>query len=239
MKAKIKYIILAIIIVFAGLFFCGWHFGHKKAESASNDAKIALNKEITRLIVEIGDKKTYIASIEQAYKTQKQAIKSSELSREELRKLNLKTVNELTRAKLRIDTLLADVSHNGHIITIHDTITINKDQNCILLPFTFSQKDEWLNLSGVFNNQGKLDISLKKDLFLDVWSGVEKKTKLPKVTISTNDPYIGIIDIKSAKFDFPKEKKYSIGLQIGYGISNQFKPTPYIGIGISRNIFSF
>ena len=39
-----------------------------------------------------------------------------------------------------------------------------------------------------------------------------------------------------------KDSKWGIGIQVGYGISvqqNRFTPTPYIGIGISKNLLPF
>lgn len=56
------------------------------------------------------------------------------------------------------------------------------------------------------------------------------------------------LEIKLTKeLSKPRIKKYSIGIQVGYGVSVvktgqssiNFKTTPYIGLGISRNILSF
>lgn len=40
----------------------------------------------------------------------------------------------------------------------------------------------------------------------------------------------------------PKPKRWGIGIQAGYGVmiqQNTLKPTPYVGIGLSRNLLSF
>lgn len=36
-----------------------------------------------------------------------------------------------------------------------------------------------------------------------------------------------------------KAKKFGIGVQVGYGLNNEFKPSPYIGVGLSYNILTF
>ena len=37
----------------------------------------------------------------------------------------------------------------------------------------------------------------------------------------------------------PKPKHWGIGVQAGVGLNTQFKPMPYVGIGISYNIINF
>lgn len=36
-----------------------------------------------------------------------------------------------------------------------------------------------------------------------------------------------------------KKKRWGVGLQLGYGISREMKPSAYIGIGVSYNLFNF
>jgi hypothetical protein len=241
--------VIAILIAIGGIFFLGWYLGHKKANRALNALISSQNATINRYVVKIGGDSVYIAEKEQEILTKKQAIKNGELEREELRKLNLKQANELTRLQLRIDTLLTNVTHNGQIIEIlnsqianykpaNDTIT---KQKAILLPFSFEKKDEWLNLAGNFNNQGKLDISLKLDVPLDIWTGVDKLTKLPIAKVSTKCPYLGILSINSIKMDTKKPTRYGIGVFMGYGLNltGTIKASPLIGVGIQYSIIRF
>jgi hypothetical protein len=238
---KTKWIVGAVIIAILALFITGYVLGHKKADRASQAAKQALNKEISRLTVEINDQTVYITSIEQELKTERQARKDSDISREELRKLNLKQANEITRLKLRVDTLLEDVEHNGQIIHI-DTVTIEGNPaNAILLPFSFTKKDEYLQLNGTFNSQGKLDISLKIDVPLDIWTGISKETKKPICIATSKNEYINVLSISSLKLDTQKPKRYGIGIMAGYGInlSGTVKANPVLGVGISYNVIRF
>jgi hypothetical protein len=240
-QLKTKYVIIAIIGVFLALFIIGYIIGQRRGESASNSVISALNSEIRHYIVRIGDDSVYIAQKEQEIKTVKQAKKDGDIRNEELRKLNLKQVNEISRLKLRIDTLLSDISHTGQIIHT-DTVYIDSiSHNAILLPFSFNKTDQWLNLQGKFNNQGKLDISLKMDVPVDLWTGIEKKSKKPICVITTKSPYVNTLSIKSQKFDLPKINKWSIGFSVGYGIVflTEIKTAPFAGITLTRSIVRF
>ena len=64
----------------------------------------------------------------------------------------------------------------------------------------------------------------------------------------TDNPYISISNMDGVMFDptkskylkkYYKQKKWSIGPTIGYGLSKDLKLTPYIGIGISYGIIQF
>ena len=233
MKLQSKYVILGILVLFMAFYFGGYYNGHKKANNASESIMGGLNNTLASYVVMIDDNKTYISRIEQENKTQKQAIKDGEIIRKELRALNIKHVNEISRLKLRIDTLLTDISHNGQIVHV-DTVTINgKPTNAILLPFEFNKKDNWVTLKGKFDYNGKLDISLKLDsIGVDLWTAIDKKTKKTNTYLTTTNPYIGVINIKSQKFDAQKVKRYSAGLFFGYGVGkNGLTPVVAFGIG--------
>jgi hypothetical protein len=239
MKLKVKFLIGGIIIAVALIFFYGWHLGRKKGDSATEALKNTLNKEIARLTISLDDKTTYVAKVEQELKTEKQARKDGDISRKELRALNLKQTDEISRLKLRIDTLLEDVAHNGQIVHV-DTVLINgKPSNAILLPFEFNKTDQWLTLNGKFNSQGKLDMSLKMNLSLDVYTGIDKTTKKYTTLITTDTPYIGVIGIKSQKYDLPKDKKYNVSLFVGYGLTKKLEGSPVIAVGVGKTLFKF
>ena len=235
-----RYLILALIIVLSGLFFYGWHLGHKKAESALNPLITSQNEEIRRYMAEIDDKTTYIASREQKILSQRQAIRDGEITREELRKLNLRQANEISKLKFRIDTLLDDVANSGGVIIIHDTIT-NEPKNYVKLPFVVTKDDQWLSLKDSTDISGKTYIALSMEVGVDVITGTEKKTKTPIISIKTDNPYINVIGIRSYKTDTNKPNKWGIGAQIGYGfiLSDPVKASPYIGVGLSRSIIRF
>lgn len=241
MTLKLKTLAILIIIGVAALFFTGYVIGHKKADRASQTTISTFKDVISKYETEIRDIKMYVTAREQEVKSQKDAIKAGELLREELRKLNLKQANEITRLGLRIDTLLVDIEHNGQVVHVDTVIIEGKSTNAILLPFTFTKSDQWLNLRGTFDNQGKLDLSLKMDAKLDIYVGVQKKDNKPVCIVTSDNKYLGVISINSQKFDLPTVKRYGIGIIGGYGIGigDPLRAMPFVGLGMSYNIIRF
>jgi hypothetical protein len=244
---KNKYLFLAILIALAGIFALGWYSGHKRANNASEALILALQDSVSSYQYRLGDLTKTAFEQAQIITTQKEALKNGDLERKELRALNLKLVNEINELNLQVDTLLENVSHNGTIIVIQqETIdSLNKasnaskvSHNAILLPFTFDKSDKWLSLKGTFNSEGKLDIGLKLIADVDVFTGIDKKTKQYKSVVTSDCPYIDILNIKSQKFDLKKPTRFGIGAQIGYGVTKDGL-SPYAGFGISWNAIRF
>ena len=77
------------------------------------------------------------------------------------------------------------------------------------------------------------------DVPVDLWGVLKKKEKTPSIIITSENSYIKTLSVSSIKFDMPKPKRYGIGVQIGYGITREFKLSPYVGIGLSYNAIRF
>lgn len=249
-QIKNRHLLLVILIVLAGIFFLGRYTGHKKAESASETIILALNDTLSSYKYKVGDLTKTAFEQAQVITTQKEAIKNGDIERKELRALNLKYVNEINKLSLQVDTLLENVSHNGTIIVIQqETIdSLNRDinrvkvsQKAILLPFEFTKADKWLDLKGNFDKDGKLDVGLKLTADVNVWTGLDKKTKQYKSVVTTDCPYINVLNIKSQKFDIKKPTRWGIGINAGYGIilDKDVHLAPYLGAGASYNIIRF
>lgn len=237
---KSKYLVLAILIAIAGIFIGGWHVGSQKANKVANATQNALKQEIQRLVVQINDTEYQLTKSEQVVASQRELIKQGEIDKKKLSALNLKKADEISRLNLKIDTLLEDVGHTGHIISIDTVFVDSKPQNAILLPFGFVKKDKWLELRGDFNSQGKLNTSIKMTADVDVISGIDKTTKARTINILTDNPYLQTIGVKSFKIDPPREKKYGIGLQFGWGLGlKTAELQPYVGIGVHYTAISF
>jgi hypothetical protein len=246
MTIKAKYLVGGILIVFLALFLLGWHTGAKRTKSALNASEKAKNDSITFLTIELSKKTNYISKVEQELVSQKELIKRGELEREALRKLNIRTANEVTKLNLQIDTLLTDVDHNGKIIGILttqlDSVTWESNAtlpDAILLPFEFKKTDEWTDIRGAFNNEGKLDMSVRMSVKIDVLTGIDKN-KTPFALLKTDNPYIKPLILSSYKTDTQKPRRIGIGGQLGYGfiLGDPVKTAPYIGVGISYNIIN-
>ena len=244
-KLPTKYLFLSLLVVFAGLFTLGWYLGHKRADNASAPQIGALNAKIKTYEVMLHDSKLYVAEKTQELTTLKKMIADGSIEKAELRALNLKKTHEITRLNFRIDTLLAGVSHDGDITSIirdgmeaEDNTVPVLDQKAIKLPFTFTQKDDYLNLRGDFDANGKLDVTLGMKIPVSVITGIGKDKK-PSCVVTTPNKYVTVISLESYKTDVPRIKRYGVGIQAGYGLQKDFKLTPYLGLGVSYNFIRF
>lgn len=247
-QIKTRYLILGLILALLSLFLLGWGIGSSRQKKSLTSVADSLKYEITLSKIEIDKKTVYLTKVSQELTTEKELRKKDIVDKGTLRKLNLKQVNEIAKLKFRIDTLLTDVSHNGNIVSIltekidsltKDTVSVKK--NAILLPFDFNKKDDYLSLDGHFLNNGDLTIDLNMSLSIDVITGIDKKTKQNTCSVFTDNPYIRTLGVRSFKTDLPREKKYGIGLSVGYGFVLDDTPhlAPYIGVGLQRSIFRF
>ena len=235
---KNKYLFLGIIVAILALFFVGMGIGIKKGKDALKPTVIAQEKELVKYTTKIKGLEVYVSKKEQEVMTLQEALKKTELSREEIRKLHLKSLQEIVRLKLVIDTLVAIPT--DHQVIIKDTC-ISGDQSAVLLPYSFKKADKWLTLNGTIHKSGVVDVVFKMPLAVDVFTDYDRKLNKYTVTVTTSNPYLGTEDIKSQQFDALKEKKWGIGLLAGYGLTLNGKPqfTPWLGVGVSRNIIRF
>jgi len=238
MKIKFKYIILAVLLLIGLIFYLGWHFGTSKQRSLQTISENAYKNEVKRLTITLDNKTQFLATTQQVLESERQARKAGDIERKELRALNLKHLSELSSLRLQIDTLLQDIGHNGQIIAIHDTIT-KEPKNAIILPFEFEKRDQWLDLKGSFDKNGKLDIKQGLDFSADLIAGIDKDTKKNTAILKTDCPYIKTVTFKSIKFDTPKNKKYNVSLFVGYGLTKKLEASPVIAVGVGKTLFKF
>ena len=155
---KTKYIAIGVILALLTAFGGGWYYGHAKEQKRSEMAQNSLRNEIQRLTVHLNDVEYQLTKTEQELITERQLRKQDVIDKETLKAINVKHVTEISRLKLRIDTLLSEVEHNGEII-INQNCKIDSlgnmqptvAQKAIRLPFDFHKKDTWLDLKGRFN----------------------------------------------------------------------------------------
>lgn len=237
MKIGTKYLIITLAIVGLSIFFGGWYIGVKKVKTASEVSESTLKDTIQKLHVQINDTEYTLTKTEQELITERRLRKQDIIDKETLRALNTKHVNEISKLKFRIDTLLEDVDHTGHIIHIDTVFVDSMQQNAILLPFTFTKQDQWLDLKGRFNEEGKLGIDLKMDMDIDVVTGIAK-TGERTVNILTDNPYVGVIGVRSYKTDTFVPKRWGIGPSIGYAVCRNGM-SPFVGISLNYNLIEF
>jgi hypothetical protein len=237
-QLKTRTIIYLVLGLLALSFSSGYIISCRRTDRASTLALHAKDSIITEYKVKLKGMEATAYQVTQIVETQRKALRLGELKNTELRALNLKFAYEVTRMKFKVDSLM-NVPHNGQIITLHDTVY--KERNAILLPFEFKKKDAYLDLTGKFDNSGKLSVSLMMNLDVDVYSGLSRKLHKPIAVVTTQNPYFRAINVTSVKMDENLPKKWGIGLIGGYGIGLYSSPKliPFLGIGVSRNIIRF
>lgn len=237
MTIKVKILILVAISVVAALFVSGYILGRKKGDNTSQTTIAVLKDEISRYSITMGDLTLQVAEKEQVILTQREAIRKGNITREEMRKLDMKRVAEITRLNMRIDTLL-QISSDTEVVFIDTCSGIPKP--ALLLPYTWSKKDEWLTLKDSCDIKGVNHVSLSMDVPLSLFGAVDKETKKYKVVATTPNRYVKFTEINSDKLDVQRDKKWGIGVIGGYGTSlSAPKLVPFIGIGVSRNLIRF
>jgi hypothetical protein len=143
---KTRNIILACVVLISGIFVFGWYLGIQKNKRATQGLITAQDTVINRFATEINNLTVYVSQKRQEVTTLQGALKNSELTREELRKLNISHLQEITRLKLKIDTLIDSIPNTG--VVIRDTC-LATDQAAIILPFSFQKSDRWIDRKSV------------------------------------------------------------------------------------------
>ena len=105
LTVKTKYVILAIITTVLAVFFIGWYLGHKKTESALNAVISTYSDRITTYIITTEQQEACIEQNKQEIQSLEAIIHQYEVKRDVLREINIRQAKEITRLKLRIDTL--------------------------------------------------------------------------------------------------------------------------------------
>jgi hypothetical protein len=135
-------------------------------------------------------------------------------------------------------------------IVTHDTIIIPAEnvpndyvtQGCDTFKQTFNYADQYTKI--------KIDV---KDRFVKV--DYQTEDTLTAVTFIKHTGFLGLY--KATYTDFTNsnprsnirglktlssvkvEKRFGFGIQVGYGLSSNFKFNPYIGVGLQYNLFRF
>lgn len=114
----------------------------------------------------------------------------------------------------------------------HDTIhnTIQKD---------FAFVDKYRELEGnVTLNDDTLGLNITKDnVNVDCALVVDKDNR---IYVTSSNPYVHFNSIEGFTLPKPKQKRFGVGVQVGYGYDIQKNSlSPYVGVGVSYNLFNF
>ena len=150
--------------------------------------------------------------ITQTLLTEREAKKLALIENEKLKKLALDKITEITVLQGKISVLLDSIGHNGQVIIID---TSGVDVPYVKLPFSFKEKNKFLDLYGEFDRDAKLSMNMTLPLSLDVTVGITKG-KRPTVVVLSDNPYFKVEKINS--FRIIEDKKWYNSHWFYYGL---------------------
>lgn len=240
-KIPTRTIVISILIAFLATFVGGWALGRFQRDNASRSIIQGLNDVMRTYVYTIGDLQKSAWEKDAIITTQRQAIREGLLIREELRKLKIKHLSEVTHLQTTVEILLDSISHTGTIII--SPCPPEEDEHPVLyLPLTFQEKNKFLDLRGEFDENAKLSMEIKLPINIDMWVGWDKSTKRLKGIATIDNPYVHVQNITTIKTDLRRPSKWGVGIVIGYGVgyvNKELKVTPFVGGGLSRSFARF
>ena len=226
-KKLVIYLLIAIFVI-GSVYFAFKGILRKERDRSLQNIE-ALQDTVRSYKTKIKELEVTVFETKRVVLSQADAIKVGLVERDALRKLNIKTLTELTALKIRLSIVIDSVPNTGEIVYIDNS------KPALLLPFTFRDSTKYYSLSGGFDLLGKMDYSLTiASLNLDIYGGVDKKG-VAKVSVTTDNPYIRINTIESVKITTPSTKRIGVGALLGYGITykdKQFILAPSLTVGL-------
>jgi hypothetical protein len=103
---KTKYVLLAVFLCVATIFFAGNIIGYKRGENASKPLINDLSTELQRSTDQLHNIKIYATSVDQENNTLKLEKEAGDKTTKELKRLNFDQNKEIKMLTFVIDTLL-------------------------------------------------------------------------------------------------------------------------------------
>lgn len=150
-----------------------------------------------------------------------------------------KTIIELQKL---VKDSKSNIKDGGSVTIIHTTDTFNIVTKTFPINdsiFISNFKDKWLEYKiKATKDNTTLDFSMINQYNVIIGSKRPKwyKKKEPFVDISNLNPYDKIKSIRAFQVQDNTKDRFSIGLQIGYGVT-KFGLSPYAGIGVQFKLF--
>jgi len=239
-EIKTRHIIIGVLIALFVAFGAGWLLGRLARNETSNSIINGLNQTMRIYEYRIGGMLRQAREKDALIMSQRQALKEGLILKEELRLLKIKHLNEVTHLETSVDILLDSIAYIQANPPVNPPCPPDENHPVLYLPLAFHETNEYLNLQGLFDENGKLSMDIKLPLSMDVWTGFDKKTKKYKAVLTYENPYVQTIDIRNVKMEWSKVSRFGIGVIGGYGVSwGNLKPQPIIGIGIAYNVIRF
>ena len=197
----------------------------------------------------------YKNKLGEVYKSQQLAI----LDKDELKKQNNELSDELKKLKdnpliitkvdteFKVDTLVMESEK------IVEKYIVQEDSVKVYdLHWNYNKEPEYFTICGttlVHNDFSEFtttlnNLTVNSQMTMDV---IDDGKNLQVITKS-NNPYVNVTGMQSVMIDprnsktlkkYFKQKRWGIGPSIGVGVDKDLKFTPYIGVSLNYNVFSF
>jgi hypothetical protein len=237
-QIKTRTIVISVLIALAVCFIGGWLLGRFARNNVATQIINGQNDIIRTYSYEIGGLQKQAYEKDALIMSQKQAIQAGLILKEELRLLKITHATEVTHFESTINILLDSIKHNGSIVIT--PCPPDENHPVLYLPLIFREQNDYLNLKGEFDENGKLSMEIKIPLNVDVITGYDRKAKVYKTVVGSDNPYLGVIAIQSVKLDLRKPRRWGVGPFAGYGMGwGTTKLVPVFGVGLSYSIIQF
>lgn len=153
-----------------------------------------------------------------------------------LEKTNSELANELNSMKVKNPEQVVKIV-TKYIKAPSDTVWVIDSTN-VNITKQFDFTDDYRSLTGdVYLKNNMLGLNISKD---EVYTNYTLAIKDNKAYITTNNPYIKILDIQGITIPTPKIKHFYLGPSINFGYDPiQNKPSFNIGVSIGYGLFSW
>lgn len=207
-----------------------------------------------------------IISLTETLKTTKnkleETVKSKELlimNIKELKESNSSLTQEINKLSAKDKKHLIDISKlNITIDMLMDSILVLQPDGTIVVNDTttnyyFSKINKFRELKWdvtvIKSNPNKVTSTITADkIFADIVIGKTEEDGKLSIFASSSNPYVNITNIEGSVIDLnaynklQKKKPFGVGLHIGGGLSTNNGVvflSPYVGVGLSYNLFNF
>ena len=208
MKIKISTLIAVVIVVLIAVYFAGRVSVHPKVDRLSTALK-SMQDTLSYKDIVVDGLRQKVAQKDALVLTYKEALHAEIIGRDEMRRMHIKELNSKTSLIAELYGKLDSIAHTGVIVYdtlyIKDTLTLIPS---IRLPFTFSKVTAYTSLKGSFNREGILSAEIGMKAPLDIYVGLDKKSKVIEAKVTSINPDLNVVYINSLQVVKPDKKWY-------------------------------
>lgn len=236
---KISIILIISLLLIMGVLLYLWRNSVEKGKEKDN-LYSAIQDTLVSTRNKLGQQVSQIALIQQSSDKNFLALKTKDSTI-----ITLQNEIKTNKNKLSTSGSITDIysqtkgkfTGKTDSILVHDTVKIN-GVNYIYPEYkAHIVKDKWITADIISNKDSTTFSPIINNQYSVLISGTNKN---PFVQVTNMNPYTTTSSLRAYQvINSLREKSWGLGFQIGYGIGKDkgvIITTPYIGIGISKNL---